>query len=378
MSDAASSPFRALFATEVRMLVRDKRTLVASVLLPTLLMPLFFFASSFGERQRQERIAEQSFRYLLFGPKAAEARRLLALDPGPDAERAGVTLEEVSAPERGSPAAPPVEVLDDGRADVVVQASPGAPVGDGETARPGPIQLTLFFLADADASNTAVEALQRRLGKSLVARQDGLLQDAGFTLERRRMGTISERLDVATAGEKTGAAVGRWASLFLMLFLIVGGSVVAADTLAGEKERGTLETLLGTSASRREIISAKLAGIFCLGLVITLIQLANLGLYAGLRIIDLPQDFTVDFGAVAVASLLALFVPLAFVTSAALLWASGRSSTYKGFQIALLPLMLGLMAPTAAAFVPGIELRSVVAAVPIAGVAVAVRDVLVG
>ncbi|MEO1088411.1 MAG: ABC transporter permease subunit, partial [Acidobacteriota bacterium] len=287
MSDAASSPFHALFLTEVRLLVRDKRTLVASVLLPTLLMPLFFFASSLGERQRQDRIAEQSFRYILSGPRAEEARQLLTLAPGPDAapdaEPLGVTLEEVSGPDIRldsgplfAPSSwPSSEILEDGQADVLVLAIPGALENGGAleaAARPAPIRLTLFFLADADASNTAVEALQRQFEQALLARQDALLRDVGFTLERRRMGTISERLDVATAGERTGATVGRWASLFLMLFLIVGGSVVAADTLAGEKERGTLETLLGTSASRREIISAKLASIFCLGLVITAIQ----------------------------------------------------------------------------------------------------------
>ena len=59
--------------------------------------------------------------------------------------------------------------------------------------------------------------------------------------------------DVATAEQVTGAALGRFAALFVLLFLASGGSVVAADAIAGEKERGTLETLLTTAIDRREL-----------------------------------------------------------------------------------------------------------------------------
>ncbi|MEM1182644.1 MAG: ABC transporter permease subunit, partial [Acidobacteriota bacterium] len=373
------------------MLARDKRTLFASVLLPTLLMPLFFVASSFVFGFGLVCFCLGWFSYAIEGSEAAGVRDLLALALGQADTNTGIRLEEIqSEADPGDlEALPPpsastfetlgvhaiVRAISAAEAQAVDAAGGDEGPGTEEVPRP---RVTLYFLADSDASSTAVGALEDLLERALLIRQDALLSDAGFPIERSQMGSIVERTDVATASERTGSSIGRWAPLFLMLFLVIGGSVVAADTLAGEKERGTLETLLGSAASRRDIIGAKLTAIFSLGLVITVIQLANLALYAGLRIIDVPADFSVKLGPGVAVALLVLFLPLALLSAAALLWASGRSSTYKAFQIALFPLMLALIAPATAALLPGLELRSAVAAAPIAGVAVAVREVLVG
>ncbi len=63
--------------------------------------------------------------------------------------------------------------------------------------------------------------------------------------------------------------------------MMAGGGVLATDTLAGEKERGTLVTLLTTGATRAEIIWAKLLAVTSVALVIVLIQIVNLWIYLG-------------------------------------------------------------------------------------------------
>jgi len=56
--------------------------------------------------------------------------------------------------------------------------------------------------------------------------------------------------DLASRRQVAGLALGRGITLLLMLFILTGGAIVATDSIAGEKERGTLETLLTTAASR--------------------------------------------------------------------------------------------------------------------------------
>jgi sodium transport system permease protein len=64
--------------------------------------------------------------------------------------------------------------------------------------------------------------------------------------------------------------------------------------------------------------------------------------------------------------------------ASALLLLSGISKSYKEYQIYFFPLFLVFLVPSLAGFMPGVELRSVVAFLPLAGVAVAVKEILVG
>ena len=86
------------------------------------------------------------------------------------------------------------------------------------------------------------------------------------------------------------SSLGRGLTLFLMLFILMGGAVVAIDSIAGEKERGTLEKLLTTAASRGEILAAKHLGVLAIALLITLLQSANLLIYVGFKVVPLPVN----------------------------------------------------------------------------------------
>src|SRR6185436_17251684 len=100
---------------------------------------------------------------------------------------------------------------------------------------------------------------------------------------------------------------------------VAAGSIAAIDIIAGEKERGTLETIITTAAGRNEIVTAKQLAICSVALVITFIQLLNALLYVKLRLISLPQSFVIDLSMTGVGQLLILFIPLAAALSAALL-----------------------------------------------------------
>ncbi|MCG8459245.1 MAG: ABC transporter permease subunit [Holophagales bacterium] len=371
-------PLLALYRGEMRMLARDGRTLFAAVILPALILPLVFSATRLAERGRAERIGAQSFSYAVVGPEADLARQLLALGETPATE----------APDRAPGAAsdPPRPELTEVRSEnphvqlenralhVVLHAAAGPE--EGELA--GLPRLELVFLADWHYSQTAMVELRQRLERARILDRRGVLEALGAELPEEQLLAVVSRRDLATAGQRTGAEVGRFATLFLMFFLLTGGSVVAADTLAGEKERGTLETLLSSAISRRDLVLAKLLGIFTLAVVILLVQLLNLSLYTWLGVVELPEYFRLELTPGASLALLLLVLPLAASVSALLLWVSGRARSYKEFQIRFFPFTLLALLPAAAAVLPALELRSAVVLVPIANVSVAVREILTG
>ena len=401
-----SQPLRTLYLGELRMLLRDRRTIFASLILPLIFLPLVFWLSSLAETGREERIEQQTFQYAIVGSEADAVRGLFARtlpsgDPNADdevdddADGSRIQLEETEVPGLEDAMirleARELHVIVEARTKAEFDASEEAE-SDDENSNEEPSSTAggqdepeldlphyrIIYEGDWDYSDTAQKAVGSRLYEARTLVREELLADAGFPVEPKDVVPVIESRDLATAGQRGGRALGRFGVGFLMLFLITGGSIVAADTLAGEKERGTLETLLTSAASRTEIVFAKLAVIITVGLVISVIQVANLLIYVGLELIPMPTDFALQISPVSALWIFLLLVPLSVLVAAALLLVSGRAKSYKEFQVTFFPVFVLLIFPTAVSILPGIDLRSAIVLAPIANVAVAVRELLVG
>lgn len=362
---------------ELRTVLRDRRTVFLSIVLPVVLTPAIFALTFWVESQREERLEKRVLEVAVVGEEASTVRELLEAWRSDEAGDGPLRqLSEIKATR-------PVEALHRDELAAVLVATPGdeaSPLetADGDEPISGDVlRLRLLFRADRDDSTAAALELERRLDEVRDRRRAERLLESGFPIPLADLAPL-EATSVARPEAEAGAALGRGAALFVVLFLLTGGSVVAADTLAGERERGTLETLLTTAATRSEVLAAKMALILFVALVIAAVQVANLGLYVGLELIPLPSAFTVDLSAATLLAAFLLLLPLAGLTSGALLAVSGRSGSYKEFQVLFFPVFLAVVGPTAAPLLPGIELRSAVVVVPLANVAVALREVLAG
>jgi len=65
---------------------------------------------------------------------------------------------------------------------------------------------------------------------------------------------------------------------FLMLWSLVGGMTIASDLVAGEKERGTMETLLTSPATRMQVVAGKFMALLSQAWIGLLIQVIGLGI----------------------------------------------------------------------------------------------------
>src|SRR5262249_18724012 len=158
-------------------------------------------------------------------------------------------------------------------------------------------------------------SLLRRAGQDDT---QAMLVSRGFKTDRAKLFAV-DASSVATSVEVTGANIGRFVTVFLVMLMLTGGSIAALDTIAGEKERGTIETLRTTAASRQEIVTAKQMAICTVGFVITLIQVLNFFLYVKLKVVPLPPNFALQIPTSAVVTLFLLFIPLAATIASILL-----------------------------------------------------------
>lgn len=66
-----------LYRTEMRMALRDRRTIVAAVLLPLLVMPLMLFSTTWTAKKREQKLQATVYRCAVAGSQADTARALL-------------------------------------------------------------------------------------------------------------------------------------------------------------------------------------------------------------------------------------------------------------------------------------------------------------
>jgi sodium transport system permease protein len=233
------------------------------------------------------------------------------------------------------------------------------------------------FRGQSDLSRNASTLLREGVLELRSELRDSVFRARGFPV---RPSDVAE-VELVSTGGAAGpgrALLGQALLPVFLLLMLTGGSIAGADAIAGEKERGTLETLLTSAARRSEIVSAKQLGVVVVGLAVAVINVVNLLVYVVLGVIELPEGFELSLSALDLLLLLLLLVPLAVLVSNALLLLSGYSRSYREYQIYFFPLLLVFVLPALASFLPGIELRSAIAFVPVAGIAVGVREIMIG
>ena len=376
----------ALFANDLRQLARNPRVLVFAVALPLVLWPLMWFLTSLTTERRQERIESRTYAYSVADEAAnaagaADARawldRALAVvgdDGGADgAEPAGgpaVRFERVEAPDDVAAALEEEQL----HVHVAWETGGGEDLLDDDESAP---RIVLSHRADLDASDSAEGFLRRALERTRTEVREQRLAAAGFESPPEDLLPL-ERIETASEEQTSGLFLGRLLTAIIVMMMLTGGSIVATDALAGEKERGTLETLLTTAASRVEIVTAKNLSILAVAFATSVLNIANIVLWMQLDVIPAPEGLKLIIPVGTGLLLVLLYAPAAVLLSSSLLLVSGRSKTYKEAQLLFAPVMLIAMAVAAIPVLPGVELRSAIVLLPIANLGVAAREILTG
>jgi len=365
----------ALYRAELRMALRDRRMVFFSILLPLAVMPVVLFSSLWAQRQRDKEVAAKAQSFALVGSAAEDARDWVSAalnEPAADTAAGRVLRLQERTVADGERA------LREGVLSFYLRAerpvTRGSRLGD---ASPDAPRLTLVFRSDRDDSRRARDEMARRLERVRQRERLRRLESRGLRLPPDEPARSVE-VNLASTRQAAGLALGRFITVFLLLFIFTGAAVLATDSLAGEKERGTLETLLASAAERHDIIAAKFLVVLTSALTITAIQAVNFAVYVKLRIVPTEGDLASVVTPATAALLFLLYLPVVALVSSVLLLTSGWARSYKEAQLYFMPVMLCAIALAAAALLPSIHLRSPIALVPIANIAVAVKEVLSG
>lgn len=359
------SPVITVFKKELIDTLRDRRTLMAMILVPILLTPALMLGSaSLMQSKAREALAKQL--------------RVAVVDPFGDSGVADALRAQpnIQVETTGDAAALPARI----RGDELDAAVTVDPTFKDNLARDWPGQVTLIFRS---GNNLDIE--KQRIKAGLTARGDQILKErlARHDLDEKAIHGLEIREeDLADRREQAAKILGGLLPYLFIIFCFTGSMYPAIDLAAGEKERGTLETLLTAPIHRRVFVLGKFAIVTLTGVVSALI--AMLGMFVTLTQFSdqLPAPIVEGarhlFAPAPLAAIFALILPMAMFFAGLLLMLSVYARTYKEAMSIVSPLMIVVLIPAMVTLLPGTHLTLSTALVPVLNVSLATRELLSG
>lgn len=381
-----------IWSRELRDQLRDRRTLFMVVVLPMLMYPLLgasFFQLSQFLRQHTGRVLVAGVEQLEEAPgnpplldgdrfhaelfeRGEDAKRLVVERIGPD---------EAIANGRARMAAGEADVLlffPDDFAARLQSLRDGA--ADDAIDPPKPLVLYNSAREKSQVAQLRVERVLQHW-RQLIVRENLRVRD--LPMQAAQPITI-DRHDIAEAGARDARLWAKLLPFIAFVWALTGAFYPAIDLCAGEKERGTLETLLSSPTRRSEVVGGKLLTVMTFSFVTSLLNLAGMLVTARLILSQLNTAGALGAGALSpppvtslVWLLLAMIPMVALFSALSLACAAYARSTKEG-QYYFMPLFLGAMPLMLLPMSPGIELNLGNSLVPVMGLVLLLRAALEG
>jgi sodium transport system permease protein len=350
-----------IFRKEIRDVLRDRRTLMVMLVLPILLYPIMIIVLSQVMLVQVKKLEEKTARVVVQGLTyspilAVELHTIPVLDVVQDSN--------------------PPAALARGDIQMIISIPPGF---DDSLQAGTTVGLKLYYDNADDHSNT----IHRRIV--------GLIDSLGSRLAQERLRNRGmdpaiihpidmENINVATPSKMGAYAFGGMLALMLTMIALMGAFYPAIDLTAGEKERGTLETLLVSPASRMDIVMGKFFTVITISILTAFTNLLAMGVSIGYLAHTMMQGVNLQFS-VSPGTLVLIFLlllPVAILYSSVSMAIASFTRSFKESQNLLTPLQMIAVMMSLVAIIPGIEMTPAIAVIPIANVVLLIKEILLG
>jgi len=359
---------RVLYARELRAALRERTILINSILIPVCLYPFLlwcvFTAMMFVMGQTEGIKAQVMLKAWPAGHPGL--RKALQTDSRFEFLPMNGTVAEAEAHVR------------EGRLDAFLEFVPAT---GPAAALAGNFEARITCNRTRDLSVTAREQLGSVIGKY---RADWLAHEArqrGINPEQWQGFNLASQ-SVASSRQLGSFILGLLAPVIFVVMVAVGCFYPAVDSLAGERERQTWETLISTSATRLSIVTAKYLYVVTLGGFAGLLNLLAVMLTARPVFAPLLEkagkaiEFTLAPGVIPIAILAAVL--LAGFVAAGMMVFAAFARTFKEGQAMITPFYMLILLPVVMLQAPGARLSVTMALVPVANVTLMVREAVSG
>ena len=353
-----------IFKKELIDVLRDRRTLMFMVVIPILITPLLIIGSIKFQEYQNKKSEEKILKIAYINESEDSLTKELLSD------QKGVKIIE----------GVPIDSIESYIKSDSLQG--GLYLGKGflkkiKTNSSGEVKI---YYKSSDLMSKSKKRIQAALDiykEKIIAERLKQLNVDGQILEPINITNI----DMATAKETLGKAVGGFIPYVLVMFIFLGAMYPAIDLGAGEKERGSLETLLSSPATKFEITMGKLLVVSLTGIVSGLVSV--LGISSSLFFIDkipvqIQETILELINPFMIFSIIILMIPIAIFFASMLLSISFYARSFKEAQSLMGPLNMVIIVPLFLSLGPGMEMDHATALMPLINVGLLTKEILAG
>jgi sodium transport system permease protein len=188
--------------------------------------------------------------------------------------------------------------------------------------------------------------------------------------------------NIASDKKMVGQIAGGFLPYIFIAFGFIGCMYPAIDLFTGEKERGTIETLLTTPVARWQILFGKMMVVVLSGLMAA--SAALLGLFISIEFLDIVDNQEIMkivhevLSPLFIVSMFSLLFPLTIFFAGVMIPIAVYAKTFKEAQSIITPLNIVMVLPAMVGFFPGIELNLITACIPVVNVVLATKELISG
>lgn len=356
----------AIYKKEMLDLLRDKKTLIMMVLVPLILYPLIFMGAIMISSSISNQLQSNEYSVILTADNNVEYNRSELISFLEE------TTDDLNYHLKVLEAANPKESLLSEDADVWVHLS----LVDGKT------DYSIAYLSSVTNSNTASNMVHEKLEQYSRFTSEKMLADAGLSPDIYLNPISITWSDYSSKEESVGNILGSILPFLLITSILMGAVYPSIDTTSGEKERGTLETLLTIPLKNNELIMGKFLAVSTITVVSALLNLISMGFMA-LFFYSILEESSAKVSFDLVSFLPALFILIlciiafALFISAITMCVTSFAKSFKEANNYVTPLLLVVMFTGYIGFIPNIELNTLTASIPVVNICLLIKNILV-
>src|SRR5215472_3249224 len=355
-----------VYRKELTEWLRDKRTLISTVLVPLLAFPILM-------------VGMTSLMAVMLGKAEKETPKIMVIG-GEDSPQ---LLEKL----RGDSNLEIIPSTSDYKKQInekEIRAAVEVPKGFDAALQHGDEQTVKIYFYDGEIKSSFganhIEKFFKDYRDSVISNR---LSSRNLPSSIIKPFDITQE-NVAPPEKVSGAALGGLLGYMVILLSMTGAIYPAIDLTAGEKERGTMETILSSPLTRVDLVLGKFFLVLSASLCTAILSIISMGTsfylvgHSGAMAKKDAAVFQLHIGLPTVLSVFLMALPLAVLFAAALLTIALFAKSYKEAQSYLTPMTFIVVIPAVASLLPGFDLNPKLALVPILSTSLVCKEIVAG
>lgn len=351
-----------IFIKELVGTVRDKRTIIAMIIIPLIFYPLLFMGIGYFNQMGNEKSEEAISKIIIIGAEFSPPL-VKYFQNNPKIEILSIQNNPLLKLEKGE-----VQLI------LIIPSDFKDRIEEGESC-----PLILRY----DATETKSRIAQKRINQAIAEYEKEIISQRLSIMHLKEefiRPLILQTENVASPQKVTGSLLGVLLPYLIVILIFVGAMHTAVDITAGEKERGTITTLLVSQINRVEIVLGKCFAVMLisfismiLGLIgLTLAFLSGTSIVGGIEGVEFGISFSTIF------LLFLVLLPLVGLASAVLIMVGIFARNIKEASSYITPIYMLTVFLGVISISQGIELSGKMFLVPVLNSSFVFKEILMG